>query len=399
EAIETLKGITDSQEHGPVAYYYLARIYARLDRPEDSLDALEKAIELNPSFISAISDLGKFYEEQDRIDDAIALYRSYLERNSKETAVRELLVHTLVREERYEEAKRELKIILDQEPDHPNGLLMMGMVEAGTGNYTKALEYFKRVRESSPENYEITMQMGSLQRELELYEEAIKTFLDAAALQPDQFEPHLYLAVIYNTIDRPEEALDRLKTALSLKPDRTSIRTFMAQILTDMENYEDAIVVLEEGLENNTDDPNLLYQLGIVYDRSGRFSRTEKIMQRIIEIDPSHYDAMNYLGYSWADRGIRLEDALVLVRNALEIKPDAPYIIDSLGWIYYHMGHYQEALEKILEAEKAMPDDPTILEHLGDTYQKLGNQEKAEEYWKRTLEVDPDNERILDKLR
>jgi tetratricopeptide (TPR) repeat protein len=63
------------------------------------------------------------------------------------------------------------------------------------------------------------------------------------------------------------------------------------------------------------------------------------------------------------------------------------------------MGHYQEALEKILEAEKAMPDDPTILEHLGDTYQKLGNQEKAKEYWRRALEADPENERIPDKLR
>jgi tetratricopeptide (TPR) repeat protein len=276
---------------------------------------------------------------------------------------------------------------------------MMGMVEAGTGNYRTALEYFAKVSEASPENYEITMQMGSLQRELELYEEALKTFRHAAALQKDQFEPHLYLAVVYSTVNKPEEALDSLKTALSLEPDRTSIRTFMAQILTDMEKYDNAIAVLEEGLENNTDDPALLYQLGIVYDRSGRFSRTEKIMQRIIEIDPSHYDAMNYLGYSWADRGVRLDDALVLVRNALEIKPDASYIIDSLGWIYYRMGRFQEALEKMLEAEKAIPGDPTILEHLGDTYQKLGNQKKAEGYWRRALEADPENDRIRDKLR
>jgi tetratricopeptide (TPR) repeat protein len=121
-------------------------------------------------------------------------------------------------------------------------------------------------------------------------------------------------------------------------------------------------------------------------------------MLRIIELDPDHFDALNYLGYSWAERDINMEEALTMIEKALKIKPDVPYIIDSLGWTYYKLGRYEEAMGQLLKAYESMKEDPTVLEHLGDVYLKLGDGVNARKYWNLALNHDPDNERVIKKL-
>lgn len=397
-AMQTLVSLSRQEDHAAVAHYYMARLQAFGNNTEAALESLNKALELNPSFISAVSDLGKIYEEQGRVDEAIALYRGYLENNPEEISVRELLVHLLMNKERYPEAKEQLDMILDQDPDRFNALLMTGLVLAQMEKYEEALDVFKRVMESSPPNFEIVWQVGTLQRELKLYEEAIGSFQEAARLMPDRYEPYLNLAVIYDILDRREEALQSLEKGMALAPNKVSLTTFRAQILAGLERYEDAIEVLAEGLKENKDDPAILYQLGIVYDKAGNPSKMEETMRRTIEVDPSHFDAMNYLGYTWAENGIRLDEALELVERALSLKPDAAYIIDSLGWIYFRMGRYEEALSKLLEAYEFMSNDMTVLDHLGDVYNSLGNFRKAAEFWTMALEIAPENDRIRKKL-
>jgi tetratricopeptide (TPR) repeat protein len=173
----------------------------------------------------------------------------------------------------------------------------------------------------------------------------------------------------------------------------------LAQILVRLDRYDDATTALKEGLDRIPDEPALLYQMALTYDRAGKFDMAVKTLKYLIEIKPDHFDAMNYLGYSWADRNINLEEALALIQRALEIKPDASYIIDSLGWVYYRLGRYEEALEQLLKAGEKMGDDATILEHIGDTYDKLGKDELAIEFWSLALQADPGNATVSEKLR
>ncbi len=126
---------------------------------------------------------------------------------------------------------------------------------------------------------------------------------------------------------------------------------------------------------------------------------TEELMLKIIELDPDHFDALNYLGYSWAERNKNLPEALTMIEKALKIKPDAPYIIDSLGWIYYKLERYEEALGQLKKAYESMKEDPTVLEHLGDVYLKLGDSDNARKYWNLVLKHDPGNERVIKKLK
>jgi Tfp pilus assembly protein PilF len=109
-------------------------------------------------------------------------------------------------------------------------------------------------------------------------------------------------------------------------------------------------------------------------------------MKTVIGIDPNNANALNYLGYTYVDLGIQLDEAEQLIRKALELKPDDGYITDSLGWVFYKRKEFDKALPIMMKAAKLVPDDPTILEHLGDVYLQLNDKENAMKSYKRSLE-------------
>ncbi len=121
-------------------------------------------------------------------------------------------------------------------------------------------------------------------------------------------------------------------------------------------------------------------------------------LKKAIEINPKNADALNYLGYSYAEKNINLSEAYELVMRALEIKPDDGYIIDSLGWVYYRQGKYDLALKTLQKAVEITKDDPVVLEHLGDVYKELGESEKALEYWEKALSFSGKEEGLKERV-
>jgi tetratricopeptide (TPR) repeat protein len=144
---------------------------------------------------------------------------------------------------------------------------------------------------------------------------------------------------------------------------------------------------------------DLLFRLGVVLDKSGDKKGCLEQMQRIVEIDPDHADALNYIGYTYAEQGIRLDEALEMVRKALELKPESGYITDSLGWVYYQKGLYDKALNYLEKANALVPDEPTITEHLGDVYMKTGRLHQALKMYQKALTLKgEDLETIREKI-
>jgi tetratricopeptide (TPR) repeat protein len=122
-------------------------------------------------------------------------------------------------------------------------------------------------------------------------------------------------------------------------------------------------------------------------------------LKKALEIKPDHADALNYLGYTYAEAGEHLDEAISLIKRALVIKKDNGYILDSLAWAYYQKGMYKEALEVMISAIDKSDDDPVMREHYGDILLKLGKKDKVKEQWIRSLELDPKNEKLRDKYR
>ena len=123
-------------------------------------------------------------------------------------------------------------------------------------------------------------------------------------------------------------------------------------------------------------------------------------MRKVVELDPKHANALNYLGYTYADLGTNLDEAEQLVKEALKYKPNDGYITDSLGWVYYKKGEFEKALQYLQKAVEIVPDDPIMLEHLGDVYLKLDDKTSALKYYQKALQLkDKDKEKLEQKIR
>jgi Flp pilus assembly protein TadD len=164
-------------------------------------------------------------------------------------------------------------------------------------------------------------------------------------------------------------------------------------------DYEKAEEVYLRGIEAIPNDAELHFNLGIVFDKLERFDDMAGEMRKAIELDPAHENALNYLGYSYADRGINLDEAVSLVERALAIKPDSGAYIDSLGWAYYKKGWFDKAIDKLKRASELITDDPVILEHLGDVYLKKNMKAEAKEEWIKALRMDIANEKLIAKFK
>jgi tetratricopeptide (TPR) repeat protein len=137
------------------------------------------------------------------------------------------------------------------------------------------------------------------------------------------------------------------------------------------------------------------FQLGALHDENKNKEKSIANMKRAIELNPQNAAALNYLGYTWAEMGIHLDEAEILIQRALKIAPNDGFYIDSLGWVYYQRGDYNQAVEHLERAVEITVDDPTIIEHLGDAYEKVGKADRAVAHYRDALKKSKDEEQNL----
>lgn len=173
-------------------------------------------------------------------------------------------------------------------------------------------------------------------------------------------------------------------------------RRTLADMYRNLGRYEDAEPIYTQMLADNPDDWRLYFARGAARERLGRWPDAEADLRRALELSPDQPDVLNYLGYSWVDRGEHLEQGLAMIRRAVELRPTSAAIIDSLGWAYYRLGDYAQALDHLERAVELEPADPTLNDHLGDVYWRLGRRIEARFQWQRALTLDPDNQAAME---
>ena len=173
---------------------------------------------------------------------------------------------------------------------------------------------------------------------------------------------------------------------------------FLSSLYEEKKDLPGAEKILKEGLAVIPGNIDMHYSLGAIYEKTNRFAESIREMETILSIDPDNAEALNFIGYSYADRGINLAEAEKLIIKALQIKPDNGYIIDSLGWVYFKQGKFAQALSRIKKAMEIMPADAAIIEHLGDIYLKMDRLKEAREAYEKALKIDPKKESLQKKL-
>jgi Flp pilus assembly protein TadD len=207
--------------------------------------------------------------------------------------------------------------------------------------------------------------------------EAEATFRKIPEGDPVHREAMLHLAMLLSRQKKNDEAIEVVRKLREKSPGDVDLMVFLAGQLEEAKRYDEALAVATEATEKAPGNPAAWFAVGVVQDKRGELEPVIAAMEKVIALDPKHATALNYLGYTFADRNIRLPEAEKLIRRALEIRPDDGYFLDSLAWVYYRLGDFGRAEVELLQALTFVPDDPVILEHLGDVLQAQGKNEEA----------------------
>jgi Flp pilus assembly protein TadD len=170
-----------------------------------------------------------------------------------------------------------------------------------------------------------------------------------------------------------------------------------AQVLRDAGKVEDAYRVLEQGAQRFPSNPDLLYDFALMAEKAGRMEVMEQALRQVMAQAPDNHHAYNALGYSLAERNLRLDEALVLIEKALQMAPGDPFIMDSMGWVHYRLGNLDKA-EDFLRRAYALRNDAEIAVHLGEVLWHKGRQADARKLWQEARAKDPKNDTLKSTL-
>jgi Flp pilus assembly protein TadD len=216
----------------------------------------------------------------------------------------------------------------------------------------------------------------------------------------------IQMATNLDTLDRTDEAKKTLQKLIADRPDDLEAIMALGNILRVRKEFAECADAYTKGV-NTLKQPQktnwlIFYFRGICYERSKQWANAEADFKRALDLSPEQAHVLNYLGYSWIDQGVNLDEGMRMIRRAVEQRPDDGYIVDSLGWAYYRIHNYDEAVKQLERAVELKPEDPTINDHLGDAYWKIGRTLEATFQWAhaRDLKPDPDDlNKITEKLR
>jgi len=310
-------------------------------------------LERYPENIRAVMELGVFYHRIGEKGKADTLFSDLGQRSLTDRNITEKGIVLFMKPKKYEDAVIVFNGMLKGVPGNPDIHYLLGAANEGLGKDDAAVQHFQKVGGDSP-----------------FFENAV-----------------IFSVTIYQKQGKTEKAIDLLEYAIRKLPDTPDFYMYLSHIYEEKEEYDTAAAVLKDGISVNKKEVRLIFRLGVIYDKWGKKEASILEMKKVIIIDPKNAQALNYLGYTYLDMDIKIAEAELLIRKAVALAPKDGYITDSLGWLYYKKGQFQEAVDILEEAIALVPDDPIILEHLGDAYSKLNDREKALEFYIRSLSV------------
>jgi tetratricopeptide (TPR) repeat protein len=269
-------------------------------------------------------------------------------------------------------------------------LTHLGFAQMQLGQHAAAIATFERARSLAPDDsvYDTYLAQANLNAKRYAAARAIVGPLRAA--RPDDARLAQIEARALVGAGRRDEAVASLRRFVDAHPTEVSSHLSLAELLQDGQRTDDALRVLDEAGKRFQDNLDVLFQRGAVFDRARQPARAESAFREVLRRDPLHAPALNYLGYMFAERGERLDEAVELVQRALKVDPGNGSYLDSLGWAYYKQRRYDQALPLLTQAAEQLPANSVVMEHLGNTLDALGRRDEAVAAWQRAIAGDGD---------
>ena len=391
QAVRGIVGrLTEPYLDVPEAHIARAQAAMATEDPMGALAAVERALQLHPGWEPAVLMKAQILQQAGASEEALRQLEAEVARKPDSTTLRLAWARALVSAQRFEAARNEFRRLLEASPNDAELLYAVGLLSLQLEQPGEAEVHFVRALAAGhPQSDLIRLHLGQIVAERGQGEAARKWFDEVTdpELRP---EANIRSA---QSIAR-EGRVDEARALLQAEADEPEVmrRYILAevQILRDARRPAEALLVLDDALRETPDDTGLLYEAAMLAEHIDRVDLMETRLRRVIELQPDHAHAHNALGYSLADRNLRLEEAEALIVRALELAPDDPFILDSLGWVRFRRGDGAGALVH-LERAYAKRQDAEIAAHLGEVLWSLSRRDDARRILDQALAAHPDN--------
>jgi tetratricopeptide (TPR) repeat protein len=446
KAIEVLEDGTRQDPRSASLWSQLALAYYSSQKPVQAVEAAEKALRLDPTTLSSYRVLYDIAIEQKDVDKA----RKILEQANAQKSdnylywlrLADLQAGLNSREPKLALPKESISQLYDKalalQPDNletmehaanygvlcrdldkavqlylkilgiqPNATSIrekLALCFVADGNKERALEVLREIVQREPLRYQIFFLMGELNEDLKKPDVALENYRSSLSINPNQLAPYLRIVLLELRNKRPAEALKQLDLAAAKFPNTFQVTYFYGLTYSETKEYARAVESFEKALElgkatsPSVVDGTFYFYYGAALERNGEFDKAVAQFEKSLELNPDYADAYNYLGFMYADKNIKLDEASRLIEKALNYEPENGAFLDSMGWVYYRQGKFDQALIYLQRAVKVIANDAVIFDHLGDVYFQMGNCNEALTSYQKAVELDPKNKEVKEKL-
>jgi tetratricopeptide (TPR) repeat protein len=367
----------------PEAHFTIANSALAAGKVELAMSELDTAEKLSPGWEMSALLKGQILYLQSP-DAAINFYKQFLSANENANEVRLTMARLLINQKRFDEAKPEFIKLISASKNNPEIMVVVGLLSIqaneladGFKNPDQVFIYLGQIAEKQNDD-KLALAWYNRVKPGDRY-------LDA------QFN----IAGIVARTQGIDAALQVLRNIPELTNEQEALSMQMqASLLGKMKRYQEAYDLLGQTVATLPNTPEIIYDYAMAAERIGQFDIAEKELRKLIKLKPDFAQAYNALGYSLADRNLKLDEAHKLIQQALALSPDDHYILDSMGWVQYRMGKLDAASNYLRQAYSQQPD-PEIAAHLGEVLWHQGKKDEAVQTWESALKVFPDNEVLI----
>ena len=357
---------------------------------KEAAKRFERSYKLDPTALRVVQSYGSFLSRQGQAGEALKIFAAFDEALPR---------HPLIVEATAEvKAGKKLPLMVDTpQAGAAEVLYGLGAALGRRGGEDLGLIYLQLALYLAPSHPLALLSLGDLYEAMKKPELANKTYERVPLNSPLQRNAQIQLALNLDTLEHTDEAKTSLEKLIAANPGDLEAIMALGNVLRGRKQFAECGDVYSKGVDTigKPEKSNwvIYYFRGICFERSKQWAKAEVDLKRSLELYPDQPHVLNYLGYSWIDQGLNLDEGMRMIKRAVEQRADDGYIVDSLGWAHYRLGNMDEAVKQLERAVELKPEDPTINDHLGDAYWRVGRELEARFQWShaRDLKPEPDD--------